>query len=144
MWKHVRTGVLVGGIGVPIAFLIAGQLLAWAVSEEARNEFLISLNALKVTFWPSSILEMFDPTSERNWKLIGSASLVNAVLYGALGALFMQLRTTPGKRLTFWFIVVVLAGCAAWVLARVVWPVFVVGAIAAVHMVPAKRRGASG
>jgi hypothetical protein len=144
MWKHVRNGVLLGGIGVPIVFLIAAQFLASAISAEVRNEFLISLNALKVTFWPSSMLEMADPTSERNWELIGSASLVNAVLYGALGALFMLLRTTPRRQLTFWLIVVLLAGCAAWVLARVLWPVLVIGAIAAVHMVTARRRGASG
>lgn len=143
MWKRVKAGAIVGGVCVPIFFMIASQLLAWVVSEETQNEFLISLNALKVTFWPSSLFEMFDPTSERNWKLIGLASLVNAVLYGALGALYMQLRTTPSKRLTFWFLVIVMAGCAAWSLAGVVWPVLSVGVVAAVHMVLAKRRAGS-
>lgn len=134
MWKHVRVGVLFGGVAIPLGFLIAAQILKSTVMIESRNDFLILFNALKVTFWPSSILEMFDPTGETNWKLIGLASLVNAFFYGGLSGLFMCLHGSMGKQLVFWSVVVLLAGCASWLLAYALWPTLIVIGIAATHM----------
>lgn len=139
MWKHIRTGLILGGFAVPSLFLVLGQILASSIPVAAQNDYFVFLNALKVTFWPSSIFEMFDPTSERNWKLIGLAGLVNAILYGVLAAMLLRLRASSVQRLLFWIFVSVLAAGAGWVLAGVVWPVVVVGTIAVVDLVLANR-----
>ena len=144
--KFALAGVLLGGIAEPTLFLLAGRFITLTVSIVNRNEYFIPLNAIMVTFWPSSIFSMWDPATDWNWQLIGLASLANALLYAILGLLLALLTHSFRMLLIFWSIASIIAICSSWFLAGESWPAVIVGVIAAVHikarksMVDSKKR----
>lgn len=85
MKRAVILFALVGGVGVPVVFTLAGWLLRSFAP--ASPDALALLRDVQLPLWPMSKL-LLDDRSGRHWMYLPLATLLsNALLYAAAGAI---------------------------------------------------------
>jgi hypothetical protein len=84
----------IGGIGVPIAFTLAGWMLRRAAPGDASA--LAMLRDIQLPLWPMSKLILDDPAG-KHWLYLPLAALLsNALIYAMVGAASVWVRTRRG------------------------------------------------
>ena len=86
---------LIGGIGLPVFFLAAWQLIERAVPIAWNGVMLARLHEFQVMLWPSSLLMLAAPQHYLNVTYLSVALAANVVLYAFIGLLVAKaLRST--------------------------------------------------
>ena len=98
----------IGGLGVPVAFTLAGWML-----RSFAPDALAFLHRVQLPLWPMSKLILDDPTG-RHWLYLPLAALLsNALIYAAVGAVAAWGRTRRGAFLVLLGAVVAMLFVAA-------------------------------